>query len=569
MAAAIAAGEVVERPASVVKELVENSLDAGATRIVIDLIDGGKSSIRVEDNGSGIHAAELPKAVENFSTSKIKSLEDLFEVKTLGFRGEALSSIRASSILTIRSRSDEEELGRELKFEGREAVMDRPFVRGRGTEVIVERLFFNLPARRKFLRSGAAELRRVIGLIQAYALSFNETAFSLRNDGRDVLFYPASDIEDRVRMVFGQECAGQLARLEKEEGKVRISGFVSKPNLTRSNRYLQFYFVNRRYVRDRILAHAASSAYESLIPRDRFPAIVLFVSLPPESVDVNVHPAKVEVRFRDEAAVHGVVLQAVREAASGKSTSHPRTVASIYGSVAPIWRERESAELFDEKETRRAETIREGVSIRGEEIYGIQESPKPGPVSQISSLYWQLHESYILIQIRGGVVIIDQHAAHERILFDRAKAALSGSRQPVQTLLFPAVVNLSPEAFERYEIMREAIEALGFESEPFGYLSIIVRGIPGGIKNWEDGRLLQAILADGPAGVDNLLKSYSCRAAVKAGTKLSPQEMENLADQLFATDSPYTCPHGRPTMLKMDLSELERRFLRTIRSENE
>jgi DNA mismatch repair protein MutL len=331
----IAAGEVVERPASVVKELVENALDAGATRVAIDLVDGGKASIRVDDDGAGIPAAELPLAAENFSTSKIREIDDLSRVETLGFRGEALASIRAVSVLAARSRARSEEIGRELRFRGAERTGDGPCVRTPGTEIVVERLFFNLPARRKFLRSGASELRRIVGIVQAYALAFPAVSFLLPAAGREVLSYPVSRLDDRVEIVLGSELSGRMAKVEHEEGALRVSGYASQPDFTRSTRALQYFFVNRRFVTDRLLSHAVSQAYESLIPRNSYPALVLFVSIPPGGIDVNVHPAKAEVRFRDEAELHRVVRSAIRGAIGAARAGFAEAVEAAYGAIFP------------------------------------------------------------------------------------------------------------------------------------------------------------------------------------------------------------------------------------------
>ncbi len=570
----IAAGEVVERPVSVVKELVENALDAGATRIAIDLVDGGKASIRVDDDGAGIPSVELPLAVENFSTSKIREVDDLGRVETLGFRGEALASIRAVSSLALASRSRSEEIGREIRFRGAERIGDGPCVRTPGSEIVVEQLFFNLPARRKFLRSGASELRRIVGVVQAYALAYPAVAFLLRDGGREVLSYPVSRLDDRVDIVLGNELSGRMVKIDHEDGVLRVSGYASKPDFTRSNRYLQFFFVNRRFVKDRLLSHAVSQAYESLIPRNSYPAIVLFLSVPPGGVDVNVHPAKAEVRFRDETEVHRAVRSAIRGALGAPREGYAQAVETAYGAIFP---ERGPSgpsssaaiprELFDDMGG-------EGAGASGTSAdSALREAPvslfgadRPAALSA-GGLYWQLHQSFILIQIRGGLVIIDQHAAHERILFDSARASLAGRGALSQTLLFPAAITLSPDEFERYESLGGTLESLGFETEPFGPRSLIVRGIPAGVRNWNEGRLLQEILGEGRSGIDGLLRSFACRAAIKAGTKLSPEEMESLADQLFATELPYTCPHGRPTMLRVGLAELERRFARSVSPE--
>jgi DNA mismatch repair protein MutL len=556
----IAAGEVIERPASVCKELIENAIDALAVRVTIDLSEGGRSSIRVTDDGVGIRAADLPLAVSNFSTSKISSIEDISHISTLGFRGEALASIGAVSRLTLLSRSAEEEVGREMTWKDGVEVRDEPAARSRGTDVTVEDLFGNLPARKKFLASPASELRRISSLVQTYALAYPAISFILRSESSDLHSYPVSGLEERTQAVLGSQVYGHLRFFENRTGETALSGYVSQPDLTRGNRGLQFFFVNGRAVKDRLLSHAVHQAYHALIPKERFPVLVIFLEIPPGDLDVNVHPAKSEVRFRNERELHRFVFSSIREALESTGISFEEKVHAVYQSIFPDRPAGEGAKPD---------------AVGGEQIGWIfKESPEPliegerqQPLVSAGNLYWQLHQSFILIQIRGGVVIVDQHAAHERILFDAAKRSLQGEAIPVQPLLFPATLELTPEEYDRYEELSPVLPSLGFEAEPFGPRSVIVRGIPAGVRNWEDGRLLQQILGDEGADLDSILKSYACRSAVKAGTELTNKEMESLADQLFATEFTFTCPHGRPTMLRLSTADLERRFQRTARSE--
>ncbi len=578
VAATIAAGEVVERPSSVVKELVENSLDAGATRISIDLADGGRAMIRVEDNGSGIPAKELPLAVQSFATSKIAAVDDISHVRTLGFRGEALASVKAVSHFTIRSAARGADIGRELVFRGDAARSDAPAAHNPGTEIVVENLFFNLPARKKFLRSGQSELRRILGVIHAYALAFPETAFFLREAGRDIASFPVAGLPERAEAVIGPEIFKHLVPFERTAGGIRVHGFASLPDLTRANRYMQFFFVNRRFVRDRVLAHAVNQAYQLQVPGDRFPVVVCYLELEPEDIDVNVHPAKAEIRFRNESEVHAAVVGALQDMLGARKLTYREKVESIYSGIFPSASDAPSAPPEGDIPARwfdspgpAGEPAELGEMGRPPELH---EGPAPlfgeeAVKSALSAgaLYWQLHQSFILIQIRGGMVIIDQHAAHERILFNRAERAMRGEKQTMQPLLFPATLELTPDEYERFEELSATLAALGFETEPFGLRSIIVRAIPAGVRNWGDGRLIEEILGgEGGRSVDDFLKTYACRSAIKAGAKLAPEEMESLADELFATDRPYTCPHGRPTMLRVSTAELERRFQRTVSS---
>jgi len=576
----IAAGEVIERPASAVKELVENSIDASSTRISVEIIDGGKTLIRVSDNGTGIRYEELPCAVENYSTSKVVSIEDVMKVRTLGFRGEALASIRSVAKLAISSRSVDEEVGREMHWAGEMVMSDTPSARTPGTDITASDIFFNLPARRKFLSTDVSELRKITLLIQSFALSFPEISFSLKNDGREMLHYPASSREERMEAVFGRTIFSGLRNFSGRDSGTAVSGYTSMPTVTRGNRSMQFVFVNRRQIRDRSIAHAISQAYQSIIPGDRFPITVLFIDIPPDEIDVNVHPAKSEIRFRDDRSVHRIVSSSIRSVLSGKTVSFSEKVETVYKAIFPEGKDSSArANIQPDLSLPGIESARDPAVPRASEHRGdwlFQESPhslfeegdQAAPLaSKGGRLYWQLHQSYIFIQIRGGLVIIDQHAAHERILYDGIKKTLSGKRPSVQSLLFPATLELTPDEFENYESVADLLPSMGFEVEPFGFRSIIVRAIPSGTKNWNDGRLLQDILGEkglGKSGVEMMMKSYSCRAAVKAGERLTQEEMESLSDQLFATEFPFTCPHGRPTMLRVDLDDLERRFQRTV-----
>jgi DNA mismatch repair protein MutL len=574
----IAAGEVIERPLSVVKELLDNALDANATRIVVETSQGGKSLVRVTDDGDGIPAADLPVAVENFSTSKIRRSEDIESVRTLGFRGEALASIRAVSTLTIASRFREEDIGREMQWRGGACVKDEPCVRNPGTEIRVRDLFHNLPARRKFLAGDAAERRRIATLVQTFALVFPSVGFTLREGDSDIYAYPPSGLRERAEAILGGDVFPHCEAFDRKFGRMSMHGYASTPAVTRTNRSHQYIFVNKRAVHDRMISHAVRQAYESLIPAGRFPIIVLFLEVPPDDIDINVHPAKAEIRFRKQREVHRFVSTALREVLRGNTISFQEKVESIYRNIFPSSAAprddsaaRQSGYPTDARSGEGAGKLGEGNSswTLHEAPLSLFEDSDVATVISGANLYWQLHQSFILIQIRGGLVVVDQHAAHERILFDTAKNNMRGKGPAVQSLLFPATLELTASEFERFEELSNVLPRIGFELEPFGLRSIIIRGIPAGARNWNEGELVRDILHEiGGHGsdIEEVLKSYACRSAIKAGTKLSPGEMESLTDQLFATDFPFTCPHGRPTMLRVDLAELERRFQRTVSS---
>ncbi len=580
VAGKIAAGEVIERPSSVVKELLENSLDASSRRISVALLEGGRKRIAVEDDGVGIPSSELPLAVQNFATSKISDTGDLLKIDTLGFRGEALASIRAVSRFTIRSRTRDEDVGREIQWSGNDLLNDSPYVGNPGTEVIVQDLFFNLPARLEFLSSGTSELRRINSLVESFSLAFPESGFNLIEGGRNIISLPPSTLRERVEVIFSSEVFQHMTTLEKVSPRLRVHGYLSLPNITRGNRSKQYYFINGRLIKDRLLSHAVHQAYRSLIPDGRFPYVLIFLKIPPDGIDINVHPTKAEIRFRNERDIHRLISSAVRGALKGNTISFREKVESVYHSIFP--HEQKGSTGTGSTEAGTTPVIPSGEPgpcgvpagkpgwIFHEAPLSLFEGEERADIISSGKLYWQLHQSYILIQIRGGMVFVDQHAAHERILFDRAKRNMAGEKPAIQSLLFPATIELSPAEYERYEKLSDTLPTLGFEVEPFGLRSIIIHGIPGGVRNWSEGHLLTEILGErntARTGVEDFIKSFACRAAIKAGTKLSAGEMESLIDQLFATEFPFTCPHGRPTILRVNIADLERRFHRTVSSE--
>ena len=594
----IAAGEVIERPASVVKELLDNALDARATRITIDLEAGGRRLIRVTDDGTGLAPDDLPLAIVNHATSKLSQIEDLFRIHSLGFRGEALASIGSVSRLSITSRQPEAEVAARIEVIDGVADAVRPVAAPPGTTVTAAELFYNTPARREFLRSPVAERRAILDLACTYALAFPELRLLLRDDGRELLdLRPAASLRERVADVLGRPLEQNLADVELERDAVRLVGVASKPPYGRNNRSQQFTFVNGRPVRDRTLSFAISHAYQRSMEHDRFPVVVLFLTLPGEQVDVNVHPTKREVRFRDERAIHSLVAGALRQAvgtpdfterdrlpqpAAAMSMFRPWTEpgaardAATAGVIAPqpgLWSAPRSplpalplgAALEPESDTPWTSGPDTGAARVAETAERRSESTAD------DALYWQLHNGYVLVQIKGGLVMVDQHAAHERVLFDRAVAALEGRAPAVQRLLFPITLELSVRQFAAFEDATALLEQLGFQLRPFGGRAILVEGIPAEIQNWDEGAVLLGMLDDLAENRDTkrlplrdkVLATYACRAAIMIGKKLGVGEMRALMDQLFATTLPYTCPHGRPTLLRIGLDDLARRFQRT------
>jgi DNA mismatch repair protein MutL len=597
----IAAGEVVERPASVVKELVENAVDAGARSIHVVTVGGGESLIEVRDDGGGMAREDVELAPRNFSTSKIHDADDLHRIATYGFRGEALASISAVSRFEIVSSDTEGGEGWRVLIEGKHPVESGPAPHARGTTVRVRDLFFNTPARKRFLKSSLTERKRILETILAFALILPDVEIHYIDDGRHVLdLLPAPSWRERVAAVLGTGVMRDMVEVEATSGATQVRGFVSMPSQTRGNRFSQFFFVNRRAVRERTMVHALQDAYRNVIPYKRYPVAVLALAMSPDEVDVNVHPSKLEVRVRNDRLVFTTVRGAVKNALSSRSEpalavgagagrgrvepveapAGPGAQRGVIPTVqfrAPGSQERirdAFADYVARRERGRAEETEAG---EGDELPLPAAAPRASAAREDvaasapadDALYWQFNHSFIFIQVRGGVVVIDQHAAHERIIFDLSMRQMEDAAPASQQILFSIPIELSLRELEVFRSSRPLFQKLGFTLEPFGGTSILVRGYPQGLRNWADGRLLLQIFDDileerapGNTLTEKLIASYACRSAIKAGQRLSVEEMKLLADQLFAVDHPYSCPHGRPTIHRLALDEIERWFHR-------
>ena len=584
----IAAGEVVERPASVLKELLENALDAGAGRIELEIAAGGIGMIRLSDDGHGIPADELPVALERHATSKIESLKDVERAATLGFRGEALAAIASVSLLDIVSRVEGEDSAWELSAAGGKLGATQPRARERGTTVTVRELFGDVPARRKFLRSESAEKRRMLELWHSYLLAYPEIHFVLREGGRELAHYPAlGEVRERAAQILGAATARHMVEVDAEQAGYRLSGLCTLPLVSRGNRSHQFLYLGRRPIDDRQVSHAISQAYREVLAPGRFPACILFLEAPAGSVDVNVHPAKREVHFRDGRQVHQLVRHGIKDAVGGR------------GDLGALLAEKEDLLLGPPRE---GGAVRTATAGAGQKALAYQPAPRPRhdvgrepgffrlggePVpapddglprgagqerqEREERLFWQLHDTFILTQIRGGLVIIDQHNAHERVLYDRARAALAGEAAGVQRLLFPHTVELNRAEMEAWREQASFFMELGFIIEEFGESTLSVTGIPDTLSRWDGGEVIRDIIDDvmaesGGFGErrNRALISYCCKSAIKAGEPLREEEMRHLVDQLFGTENPYTCPHGRPIVIRISMDELEKRFHRRV-----
>jgi DNA mismatch repair protein MutL len=604
----IAAGEVVERPASAVKELIENALDAGARTLSIRTEGAGVKLVEVRDDGSGMSREDVQLAPKNFSTSKITTAADLVGVATFGFRGEALAAISAVSRLDITSSEREGGEGWRITVEGKSVIRNGPAPHEKGTTVRVENLFFNTPARKKFLKSELTERRRILDTILGFALAAPDIEFHYAEDDRPVLdLVPVGSWRQRLAAVLGGSTMKHMVEVKGGESPPRVRGFTSLPAFTRANRNHQFFYVNGRLVREKTIVHAVADSYRSVIPGKRFPAIVLALEIPFEDVDVNVHPTKLEVRLRNEGQVFELVRRSIKESLSGKVepslvVSYPAASArgpesAARGSGADRSLDQPEATLLGEVREKPAGAYPDEFKARVRSAVGAymegsrthhdfsphlslrshdeprrterEIEPARERYQTEDALFWQFNNTYIFIQVRGGIVVIDQHAAHERIIFDTSRKQLESEIPVSQQILFPITLELSLPELEMFRTTREIFEKLGFYLEPFGGTSILVRGYPQGLKNWDEGRLLLHIFDDllnnrmpGSSHAERIVASFACRSAIKAGQRLSIDEMRMLADQLFAVENPYSCPHGRPTIYRLSLEDVGHWFSR-------
>ena len=546
----IAAGEVVERPASAVKELVENALDADATAVTVDLRDGGAALIRVTDDGHGMTAEDLMLALERHATSKLGADEDLDAIATLGFRGEALPAICAVSRFTITSRPRELDEGTRIGGDGGVVTQRLTVPADPGTTVEIADLFYNTPARLKFVKSAATELATSLRTLTHLAVAHPAVRFRVSNNGRPVLTAPAArDLRERVGALWHHDVAARLLALDRTEHGVRVHGLAAPPDLHRGSRDDVMVVVNGRPVRDPGLSQAVLAAYRPMLPRDRFPLVALWISMPLVDVDVNVHPTKAWVRFRHPRLVHEMVIAALGE------TLRQRTVVPTV--TAPS---REDASVAWPVEPR--------ATSEGTQAPLFAETAAAYGRADLGRVLGQVQDTFVVAASEDEVFFVDQHAAHERVIYERLQSALDAGGTVSQELLFPEPLELAPAAVALLERWRAPLERLGFAFEGFGGHTIVLRAVPALLKGDEPRRLIEAAVDElsGPRGgepvVDRALSFVACRAAIKANTILSGEEMERLVAELSATAAPYFCPHGRPTMSRISMNDVRREVKR-------
>jgi len=570
IASQIAAGEVVDRPASVVKELLENAIDAGARQIEIEILQAGRRLIQVTDDGSGIPAEEVGLAVCRHATSKLSSAEDLFNIHTLGFRGEALASIGSVARLTMITNTHESPVGAKLTVEGGESVNTATIAAAAGTRVSVEDLFFNLPARLKFLKSDTTENRHITGLVTRYALAYPHIRWSVTQDEKPIFQTTGSGERFEIlQALFGPTEAGKLMPVNFEERNLKLEGYISSLALTRSNRRDIIMFVNGRWVQDPMLTSAVIRAYNTMLMVGRYPVAVLFINIPPELVDVNVHPAKAEVRFRDQDAVFSGVQRAIRRGLLAFTPIPDLNATRLWGrslpeTEGPVWQQ--SGLSVDGGQT---EAAGGGEFGTGSVSMAPQpQPPLPGSQLPLLRLVGQVASTYLIAEGPDGLYLIDQHAAHERVLFDQLMAQFNAKSIPSQALLDPVVIELTPEKAGVLEQQLEALINLGFEIEPFGPNTFVIRSVPIVVDRSDPRLAVEAVVTafeedETPllAEVEARVAARVCkRMAVKAGQILSEAEQRNLLLNLESSQSPRTCPHGRPTMIHLSVNLLERQF---------
>ena len=562
IAAKIAAGEVVERPASVVKELVENSLDAGATRIAVEVRGGGTGLIRVTDDGCGIPPDQVELAFQRHATSKLAGAADLDRISTMGFRGEALPSIAAVSRVSLVTRPSDQPAGRRVDLRWGEPTGGGAAGGPSGTSISVEGLFENLPARLKFLRSPSSEAGRIGDIVSRYALAFPEVALALTVDGRRVIDSPGrGGLAEGLVAVYGAEIAATLLEVDwsDSEGLRTMSGFVSPPSFNRANRSYITFLVNRRWVQSTLLSVALAECYHGLLPERRHPLAVLNLTCPLEEVDVNVHPAKREVRFRQENQAFSAVQRSVRAALLAHSP-----VPQISIPLRPS-----AGDRLPVPGAGRAAARPDGPWSSQGSPEGIVGGAGPPTLAQAAPnlrILGQAQATYVVAEGPGGLYLIDQHAAHERVLFERVTAAAAGRQEESQALLEPVPAVLSPEQEELLRSNLEVLTRFGFVLEPFGERTWLVRAVPSVAGGGSPERALTNVLDllghPGPmrGGEDALAASIACHSAIRAGMSLGEVEMEELVRQLQTCENPHTCPHGRPTMVHLSSRHLEREF---------
>lgn len=606
----IAAGEVVQRPASAVKELIENAIDAGADRIKLIVKDAGKSLIQVIDNGCGMSVTDARACFERHATSKIRKAEDLFAIRTMGFRGEAMASIAAIAQVELKTRRVEDELGTIVEIEGSKVINQYPEALPAGTSISVKNLFYNIPARRNFLKSNSVEMRHIIDEFQRIALAYPEIFFSLHSDNNEIFHLSPGSLKQRIVHLFGNNYNQKLVPVEEDTSIITIEGFIGKPEYAKRTRGEQFFYVNKRFVRDPYLNHAVMNAYEEILPAETFPLYVLFIDIDPSKIDINVHPTKTEIKYEDDKAIYAILRSAVKRSL-GRYNITPsldfNQETSFSGMIStkplgeiqaptiafnPNFNPFETEETGNKRSTSsRAESYTKGLEKKmgvpqnWDSLYQITEQEDNTQIPLLPTEqeedetiitapdrkknFFQIHNRYIVSQIHSGFMLIDQQAAHERILFEQYKEHLNENKGTSQQSLFPSTIDLSASDFELMNDLLPELQTLGFQLRPFGKTTYIVDGIPADLgTNVNEKKVVEQLLEDfkynkSELKIDkreNLARSLAKSSAIKAGIPLDSESIADLIDRLFACESPSISVHGKPTIITITLQELMEKF---------
>lgn len=606
----IAAGEVVQRPASAVKELIENAIDSGADRIKLIIKDAGKTLIQIIDNGCGMSVTDARLCFERHATSKIRKSEDLFAIQTMGFRGEAMASIAAIAQVELKTRRHEDELGTVIQIEGSKVIDQSPEALPNGTSIAVKNLFYNVPARRNFLKSNSVETRHIIDEFQRIALAHPDKFFSLHNDGNEVYHLTPGTLKQRITHLFGNNYNQRLVPVEEDTTIISVKGFIGKPEYAKKTRGEQFFFVNKRFVKDPYLNHAVMGAYEDILPADAYPFYVLFIDIDPAKIDINVHPTKTEIKYDDEKAIYAILKSAVKRSIGryniapsldfNQETSFSNFITQkpLDEIQAPTISFNPNFNPFDDEvgstkssgsSTRSSEYAssferKTGIPQNWDTLYQITEQEGATqlplmPESEDEGIatartehrkqFFQIHNRYVVSQIHSGFILIDQQAAHERILFEQYLEQLDQQKGSSQQSLFPVTIELQPADFALMTELLPELQTLGFQLRPFGKTTYIIDGIPADLgNNVNEAMLIEKLLEDvknnrSDLQLDkraNIAKSLARSAALKAGTALSNEEMAELIDKLFACQSPNISVNGKPTLVTFSLQELMEKF---------
>lgn len=588
----IAAGEVIQRPASAVKELLENALDAGATEIELHIKDAGKTLIQVIDNGSGMSDTDARMSFERHATSKIQNIEDLFAIRTMGFRGEALASIAAVAQVDLRSKKSNTEIGTHIIIEGSDVKSQEQINAASGTNIAVKNLFYNVPARRQFLKSNPVETRHIIDEFTRVAMANPAIHFMLFHNDTEVFNLHAGTLKQRITGLLGKNLDNKLIPAEEKTTVVHISGYIGKPEAARKTRGDQFFFVNNRFIKSNYLHHAINSAFDQLLPRDQFPLYVLFIDIDPARIDINVHPTKQEIKFDDERIIYSFLQSTVRKALAQYSVtpSLDFNTETAFDREGNFGNWMQANQTPDTKQVHQPPTHNTALP-NWKELYAIASKPKEDVSPKTIEANWgtekksdkklnledftekqtapfQLHLQYIVSQIKSGFILVDQQAAHERILFEKYLEAITQNKPGNQQQLFPLTMHVNANDFELIKELLPEINALGFDLQEFGRDAFVIHGVPQDMPAGNEIQMIEKLIegfrkSQTEIQLDKrqqVARNMARNASIKAGQKLSETEMKNLLDQLFACETPYQTSDGKMTFLTFSLQDLAKQF---------